>query len=141
MLCQLQQNIEGEIAAFPAITEGADTVFAEAALALNIPLEVVIPFEQYAADFPFGPQLTPFEQLLDLAQAVHVLPYQERSDDAYLAGGVWLVDHSDSLLAVWEEQPACGKGGTGDIVQYARSRGLPIFFINPGSLSIRTDPN
>lgn len=39
------------VTALSAIAEGADTIFAEAALALGIPLEIVTPFDEYACDF------------------------------------------------------------------------------------------
>jgi len=40
-----------EVIALSAIAEGADTLFAEAALALEVPLEIVRPFSDYASDF------------------------------------------------------------------------------------------
>src|SRR5215472_9327005 len=43
------------IEALTAIAEGADSLFAEEALALGIPLRVVIPFATYVEDFPVGP--------------------------------------------------------------------------------------
>jgi hypothetical protein len=44
------------------------------------------------------------------------------------------VNRSDRLLAVWDGKPAQGLGGTGDIVAYAKSRGLPTTVIWPEGL-------
>ncbi len=133
VLARLRQAHPEDLVALSALAEGADTCFAEEALALSIPLEAVIPFEGYSEDFPPGLARERFERLLAQACAVHRLPYNARSDEAYLAAGLWITDHSDLLIAVWDEQPARGKGGTGDVVQYARSIGRPLVLINPVS--------
>jgi hypothetical protein len=41
------------------------------------------------------------------------------------------VDRSDVLLAVWDGRPARGFGGTGDVVAYARRRGVPVEVVWP----------
>jgi len=41
----------GNVVALSAIAEGADMIFAEAAFSLNIPFEIVRPFEKYITDF------------------------------------------------------------------------------------------
>ena len=139
LLARLKKEHPKGLVALSALAEGVDTLFAEAALALSIPLEVVIPFEEYAKDFPPGPPRQHFEQLLAYAQTIHRLPYRKRSDDAYLAGGIWIADHSDLLVAVWDGQPARGKGGTGDVVAYARQNGNPMVQINPVNWSVIGD--
>lgn len=131
ILKRLHDEHPDGIVALSALAEGADTLFAEIALDLRIPFAVVIPFECYEQDFPPGPARERFKRLLSLARDVHYLPYHDRSDDAYLAGGQWIVDHSDWVVAVWDGQPARGKGGTGDVVQYARQKGRPLVLINP----------
>jgi hypothetical protein len=42
--------------------------------------------------------------------------------DAYRRVGHYVVDHCDLLIAIWDGQPARGRGGTADIVQYALDR-------------------
>ncbi len=59
------------------------------------------------------------------------LPIQECSNDAYLAVGQWIVDHSDLMLLVWNGYPAGGKSGTADIASYARLARCPFIHINP----------
>lgn len=48
---------------------------------------------------------------------------------AYEACGRHVVDHSDALLAVWDGEPSAGRGGTGDIVAYARARQRPLIWV------------
>ncbi len=43
-----------------------------------------------------------------------------------MAAGVWMVDRSDRLVAIWDGKPAAGLGGTGDVVAYALERGIPV---------------
>lgn len=59
------------------------------------------------------------------------MPYEEPSDDAYLAAGQEVVDLTDTILAVWDGQPARGVGGTADVVRYARSTGRRVVVIWP----------
>jgi polyphosphate kinase 2 (PPK2 family) len=54
------------------------------------------------------------------------LPPAPTHEDAYLAAGRWIVDHADRLVAVWDGRPARGRGGTAEVVAYARHRGVPV---------------
>ncbi len=49
---------------------------------------------------------------------------------AYQWAGHKVVDEAHALVAIWDGQPAQGVGGTGEIVAYARDRGLPLAWIN-----------
>ena len=77
-----------------------------------------------------------FEALLARAGSVYHLPYEVSSGNAYLAAGHWVVDHSDLVVAVWDAHPARGKGGTGDVVEYARRVGRPLLIINPATCTV-----
>lgn len=117
------------VVALSALAEGADSVFAEVALELGIPLEVVIPFRGYEEDFAPGPSQQRYQRLLVTTSDRSRLDFNERSDQAYLAGGKWVVDRADLLVAVWDGQPARGEGGTADIIEYARKQGVPVTII------------
>lgn len=129
---EARQGTHGDhLIALSAIAAGADSLFAEAAISLGIPLEVVLPFEGYVEDFEEGAERERFQALLAAARIARTLPYQGRSAEAYAAVGRWVVKHSDHLVAVWDGMPARGRGGTGDIVAYARGRGHPVTVITP----------
>jgi hypothetical protein len=130
LLLQAQQEHPAGVIALSGLAEGSDTLFAEAALALGIPLEAVIAYKGFEEDFPSGSARQRYQHLLEQSPAVHWLPFHERSDDAYLAVGQWLVDHSDLILAAWNGQSAAGKGGTGDVVAYAQQVGRPVVHIH-----------
>lgn len=127
------RRVEGQdMVALSALAEGADSLFAEAALELGIRLEVALPFEGYEQDFTIPVARDRFRRLLGQAAETRTLPYLERSNEAYRAVGRWIVDHADHLIAIWDGKPARGMGGTGDIVEYARARDLPLTIIAPG---------
>ncbi len=137
LLSQAQQDHPAGVIALSGLAEGSDTLFAEVALALGIPLEAVIAYEGFDEDFSPGSARQRYQHLLEQCQAVHRLPFHERSDEAYLAVGEWIVDHSDLVLAAWNGQSAAGKGGTGDVVAYAQQLGRPVVHIHTTGHTIK----
>ena len=119
-----------------AIAVGADTLFAEAALELGIPLEVVRPYADYIQAFPTGPVRDRYEALLARATAVHHLPHTRKGSEAYMAAGVWVVDHCEVLVAVHDGRDPKNTGGTADVVHYARSVGRRLVLANPATRTI-----
>lgn len=117
------------VAAWSCLAIGADSLFAQAALGLNIPLHAILPFADYPEDFS-AEERPLFDHLVATAASVEWLPRKRRSNLAYLAAGELLVRRVDHLIAVWNGQPAAGKGGTGDVVLYARKRGVPVTVIS-----------
>jgi hypothetical protein len=125
------RRIHGDgLVALSGLAEGADTIFAEAALTLGLPLEACLASADIAENFAPGPQRERFARLVACSRTVHQLSFAERSNAAYMALGHWLVDSSDLLIAVWNGLPAAGLGGTGDVVDYARLRGHPTLHIH-----------
>ena len=129
------QHLRGEhgqnIVAYSALAIGTDRLFVKTALGLGIPVEVVIPCSQYADIYDSAKIREEYHELLSRCQQVHELPFQECSEDAYLAAGHWIVDHSDLMILVWNGYPAGGKGGTADMASYARLVRCPFIHINP----------
>ena len=125
-----------DVVAFSAIAEGADTLFAEAALTLGIPLEIVRPFAEYAADFETQEAMARYEALHLAARRELVLTHNERSNVAYEAAMNWIVNQSDLLLVVWDGLPADGAGGTGDAVKQALQLRKAWVHLNVTDLSV-----
>lgn len=113
------QSKQMNLVALSALAEGADTLFAEAAVALNIPLQIVRPFKEYATDFSTQSARQSYERLRFAASNETELGIIGRSDAAYLAGMHWIVDCCNLLVAVWDGSSAKGSGGTGDAVERA----------------------
>jgi len=126
----------GEVVGLSAIAEGADTIFAEAAVALGIPLEIVIPFEEYAADFETPEPRRRYEALRAAARAETRLAHAARSDEAYRDAMHWVVMRSDLLLAAWDGLPASGPGGTGEAPGRADALGRPWVHLNVKDFSV-----
>lgn len=113
-----------------ALAMGADQLFVKTALELSIPVEVVIPCAKYTEIFSTPETLDAYHRLLNCCQDVHSLPFDDCSEDAYLAAGRWVVDHSDLVILVWNGYPAIGKGGTADVASYARLVGCPFIHVH-----------
>jgi len=114
------------------LAEGADQAAAEIALDQGFSLKAVLPFGRadYAHDFAVGEPRERFERLLARASCTLELPGNRDSAlDAYVMAGRATVAHADILIAVWDGLPARGRGGTGEVVALALTRGTPIIHI------------
>jgi hypothetical protein len=134
------QAEHSDVVALSAIAEGADTLFAEAALTLGIPLDLVQPFANYAADFESLPARELYEELRAAARDEVKLTYTERSNLAYEAAMRWIVERSDLLVVAWDGLPAEGAGGTGDAVKRAVQLNKPWLHLDVTNLSVTAHP-
>ena len=118
-----------------SLAAGADQLFATAILEQGGSLHAIIPCRGYERTFSEPESLDQFRSLLARAQKIETLDYREPSEEAFLDAGHRVVDNSDHLIAVWDGQPAAGKGGTADIVDYARQRGIEVRVVWPPATS------
>jgi hypothetical protein len=130
-LIEILAAAERPLVGLTSLADGADQLFADAVLALGGQLHAVIPSAGYEDAFPSSEAQSDFRALLDRAHTITVLPHAAPSEDAYLDAGQFIVDACDRLLAVWDSQPAAGKGGTGDVAEYARHKRVPVTVIWP----------
>jgi hypothetical protein len=126
----------GPLVAVSAIAEGADTLFAEAAIELGVPLAVVRPFADYRGDFD-GPARDRYDRLRDAAHVETRLPFDARSDDAYAAAMRTIIGGVHLLVAVWDGQPAGGQGGTWAAVADTMGRAAPWIHVDPNRRTVR----
>ncbi|OZE81418.1 hypothetical protein CH298_27065 [Rhodococcoides fascians] len=117
--------------AVSSLAAGADQRFAEDVVARGGALHVVLPSSNYESSFDHPDDLDRYKTLLSRASRVETLDFAEPAESAYLAAGQRVVDLCDVLVAVWDGLPAQGKGGTADIVSYARSIGKMVNVIWP----------
>ena len=123
----------GRPVAVSALAEGADRLFASAALALGYDLHAVLPFATAEYETTFGDRSdTPaYHALLARATMTRTLPGQlNATKAAYEAVGRATVDASDVMIAVWDGKPAAGRGGTPEIIDYALSCNVPVLWID-----------
>jgi len=117
------------------LAEGADRLVAEAGLARGAELIVPLPLprDDYITDFATDESKTEFLGLLSRADEVIELPQTAERNDAYAQVGAWLLDHSDVLIALWDGQPAQGRGGTAEVVEEALARKTPVLHVKAGN--------
>lgn len=128
------QNLN--VTAISALAEGADTLFAEAALSLSIPLESIRPFAEYPSDFKTNDSFLRYEKLCNSAVRKINLPFNKRSDTAYQAAMHWIVDNCDVLIAVWDGEASGKIGGTKDAIDRAILLNRNWIHINVAELSV-----
>jgi hypothetical protein len=128
---------EGDVVAVSALAEGADTLFAEAALSMDLPLEVVRPFRDYAGDFRHGTSRRRYRSLVAAARKETRLGFTARSSLAYEGAMRWVVENCDVLVAAWDGAPARGPGGTASAVEHARRVGRRVIRLDVGDLVVR----
>lgn len=105
---------------------GVDTWAAEFAIAHNIPFHAYIPFVGQERMWPPAAQAHYHDLRRKAALCVHVC------SEGYAAWKMQkrneaMVDSCSVLIAVWDGT----SGGTGNCVQYAKSKGCKIIHINP----------
>lgn len=130
------------------LAEGADRLVAREVLKIpDSTIEVVLPLakEDYLQDFETRESRNEFESLLGKARRPVYLREVPLRDElpqapdselaaarrrAYLVAGRYVVDHSDVLIAVWDEKQPRGSGGTAEIANYARGILRPVIIIS-----------
>jgi hypothetical protein len=111
------------------LAAGADQLFAELVVGRGGELRAVIPCAGYEETFADRRDKDRYRTLLNSATSVVELPFPSPSEEAYFAAGQRVVDSCDELVAVWDGLPAKGRGGTADIVAYAREQRKPLAVI------------
>ena len=115
-----------------ALAEGADRLVAREILtAPGARLEAALPLppEDYARDFGSETSAQEFGELLGRSSEVWQAPESRDREEAYERAGRHVVDRCDVLIAVWDGRPSSGRGGTSQIVDYARERGVPLVWV------------
>jgi nucleoside 2-deoxyribosyltransferase len=139
------------------LAEGADRLVAKEVLKTsNAEIEVVLPLarEDCLRDFAAAESKAEFEELClkarhvsvlrpqPLARAGSVAELEKEQKRAYEEAGRHVVDHCDVLIAIWDGKPSRGRGGTAEIVAYARGKKRPLIIIsseNPDQPIIEKD--
>jgi hypothetical protein len=116
-----------------ALAEGADRLVVHeclrrqgATLAAILPL----PIAEYEKDFATSESRREFTELLAAAETVEIAEEMPTREHAYERAGQLMVERSDAVIAIWDGQPAAGRGGTADIVTYAEGRHVPVFRVD-----------
>jgi hypothetical protein len=120
------------------LAEGADRLAAHVVLGMGGAVHAVMPLElsDYRRDFADASSRAQFADLLErcdrmAAPSALVTPAGSAAREAaYEAAGRAIVDQCDVMLVVWDGEHARGRGGTAEIVEYARGLGKPLAWID-----------
>ncbi|MCX2729858.1 hypothetical protein OOZ19_06375 [Saccharopolyspora sp. NFXS83] len=123
-----------DVVGMSCLARGADQIFARVVLDGGGSLEVVLPAADYRERKVKPDNTSTFDELIAEATTVHTMPFTESNPDAYMAASEHLLDSAGAIVAVWDGRPAAGRGGTGDVVDAARERGLPVTVVWPEGL-------
>ena len=120
-----------EWATVSSVAQGADTLFVRAALDQKLPWHAVLPFSlaEFQKDFDAAGWREAESLLARAADKFTVMGTTDRVE-AYLDAGLETVDRADILIAVWDGAAARGKGGTAEIITYARELQRPLVIID-----------
>jgi hypothetical protein len=122
---------DGDLVGVSCLARGADQLFAEVLLDAGGTLEVVLPSADYRETKVKPANLDQFDALLMRSALVRYMPHRTAGRAAYEAANEAVLGTIDRLFAVWDGQPSGGRGGTGDAVEAARGRGVPVEVIWP----------
>ncbi|NIP17196.1 MAG: hypothetical protein GWM87_02835 [Xanthomonadales bacterium] len=134
------------------LAEGADQLVAEVAVDMGIPLIVPMPMQQseYEKDFGSRAGLENFRRLLNGAQIIplplvkgstheDLLSRAEARDWQYAQLGVFVSNHCQVLLALWNGKPDTQIGGTAGVVNYHLTAVMPGFSVAEESPNLLAD--
>lgn len=122
---------DGDLVGLSCLARGADQIFAEVVLEAGGRLEVVLPSVDYREAKVKPDNLDQFDGLLMRSTLVRYMPHKSAGRDAYEDANETILGSIDRLVAVWDGKPSGGKGGTGDAVEAARGRGVPVYVVWP----------
>jgi hypothetical protein len=113
------------------LADGADQIAADIALELGFELHAILPFAREAYRTTLhNSALKRFDTLADRAACVLELPGDlANQHDAFVMAGRATVAHCDMLIALWDGLPPRGRGGTGEVVELALTRGTPLIHV------------
>ena len=124
--------------AISGMAMGADLIFAEVALSLDIPLWAAIPLENQSEDWPFSWQKRWEKVLRRASRKISVWEepnYQGFSQrERLLNRNLWMLDNSEVIVAVWDGRL---RGGTFHTIAEAGRRGRRFLHLNPKTLILR----
>ena len=129
------------------VTQGArgtDLIVAEQALACGAQVAVLLAkppeaFKAGSVELPGSRWAQRFDEVLDRAHRVEVLPEGDPGEKPYARTNRWALEQAREAagartlraLVVWDGRPGDGQGGTGDFVAMARDSGLPVTTVVP----------
>jgi hypothetical protein len=95
-------------------------------------LEALLPLppDDFELDFAEATSKTEFRQWLRASDRIDIVEPRVNRNERYEAAGLAMLGRIDLLIAIWDGLPARGRGGTAEIVEAARRRGVPVVWLS-----------
>ena len=138
VLAEWKTRDPGAICGLSSAASGADLLFAETCLELNLPLRIFLPMpsEQFRHDFD-QPAWERAEHVVQAALSAEVIGAGAEPVERYYETGIETVQQSQLLIALWDGGPSQGLGGTADMVDFALKLARPLIWIHSGTGEVR----
>ncbi|MGZ8159190.1 MAG: hypothetical protein ACXWT4_10320 [Methylobacter sp.] len=124
------------IVAISAISDGADSIFAQSAISLGINLDSIIPFGQFSSDFEEELAYERYRFLRSHSKYVTSANFSERSKQAYKKSMEWVVFKSNAIVAIWDGRKEGAMGGTWEAVSLSMKIRKTLIHIDNENRSI-----
>ncbi len=132
------------------LAEGSDRLVTDVALELGIELIVPLPMPQadYEKDFSSAAAVEEFRSSLAKARVIHLRTLPENIHGMvteadrvrqYAQLGIFISNHSQILLALWDGKPSDATGGTSSVVNYHLTAVMPGFLLDEESPNLLAD--
>lgn len=148
---QLENSFPGlDLQLVNPLAEGSDRLVADVAQELGIELIVPLPMPQdeYERDFTSPESVDNFRQLLKGARVIRLrslpdsagfMDSAEDRDRQYAQLGIFISNHSQVLLALWDGKSSTAPGGTASVVNYHLTAVMPGFAVDEESPNLLAD--
>jgi len=137
-----------ELQLITPLAEGSDRLVADVAQELDVSLIVPLPMPQadYEKDFSSPAAVEVFRSSLEKSRIIHLrtlsrartLDNEDRSHQ-YAQMGIFISNHSQVLLALWDGKPSQEIGGTASVVNYHLTAVMPGFSMAEDSPNLLAD--
>jgi hypothetical protein len=132
------------------LAEGSDRLVTDVALELDIELIVPLPMPQaeYEKDFSSPEAIEAFRSSLKKARVIHLrsLSVADKRpvtaadhDRQYAQLGIFISNHSQVLLTLWDGKPSAAIGGTASVVNYHLTAVMPGYSVAEDSPNLLAD--
>ena len=148
---QLRTSFPGlELQLINPLAEGSDRLVADVARELGIGLIVPLPMpqEDYERDFETPAAVEVFRESIKDARVINLRSLPESSgfmdspedrNRQYAQLGIFISNHSQVLLALWDGKPSLAPGGTASVVNYHLTAVMPGYAVAEESPNLLAD--
>jgi hypothetical protein len=148
---QLQDDFpELDLQLITPLAEGADLLVTEVAQELGIDLIVPLPMAQaeYEKDFSSREAIEKFRDILRQSRVIYLqtltdeegrAQYPANHERQYAQLGVFISNHSQVLLTLWDGKPSTAVGGTAGVVSYHLTAVMPGYSVAGESANLLAD--